>query len=120
MEMKNSSAFMECIQDTTLVENDKMVSFDVVSMITRVPLSEAIEVISHQLLQDETLDERSGLPPSEICHLTDIFLRSTYFQFQELFFEQLEGAAMGSLLSPVIDNLFMEHVEERALNTTTL
>ena len=94
-----------------------MVSFDVVSLFTRVPLTEAIEVISHRLLQDETLEERSGLPPQEICHLTNLCLRSTYFQFGELFFEQLEGAAMGSPLSPVVANLFMEHLEE---NTTAL
>ena len=120
--VKNSSAFAKRIRGTTLAENDIMVSFDVVSLFTRVPLTEAIEVISHRLLQDETLEERSGLPPQEICHLTltNLCLRSTYFQFGELFFEQLEGAAMGSPLSPVVANLFMEHLEERSLNTTAL
>ena len=90
-----------------------MVSFDVVTLFTKVQLTETIKVISHQLQQDDTLEERSGLPPSEICCLTNLCLCSTYFQFGELFFEQLEGLAMGSPFSPVVANLFMEYLEER-------
>ena len=56
----------ECIHDTTLAENNKMVSFAVVSLFTKVQLTETIEVISHRLQQDDTLEVRSGLPPSEI------------------------------------------------------
>ena len=85
-----------------------MVSFAVVSLFMKVPPAEAIEVISHQLQQDDTLEERSGLPASEICCLTNLFLSLTYFQFGELFFEQLEGVAMGSPLLPVVANLFHE------------
>ena len=44
-------------------------------------------------------------------------LTSTYFTFQEEFYEQVEGAAMGSPLSPIVANLYMEDFEMRALNT---
>ena len=40
---------------------------------------------------------------------------STYFELQGRFFEQMDGAAMGSPLSPVVANLFMEAFESRAL-----
>ena len=46
--------------------------------------------------------------------------QSTYFQFQDQFFEQTDGAAMGSPLSPVIANLYMKHLEENALQTAPL
>lgn len=38
-------------------------------------------------------EEKRGdvLPPSEICCLTNVCLHTTYFQFGESFFEQLEG-----------------------------
>ena len=39
-----------------------MVSFNVVSLFTKVLLTEAIKAISHHLLQDEILEEKSGLP----------------------------------------------------------
>ena len=53
-----------------------------------------------------------------IIRLLEFCLRSTYFIFQGQHFEQVEGAAMGSPLSPIVANLYMEHFEARALETT--
>jgi len=39
--------------------------------------------------------------------------------YEESFYEQTEGAAMGSSLSLVIANLYMEHIEQLALQSTT-
>ena len=52
--------------------------------------------------------------------LTELCLRSTYFKFRGRFFEQVDGAAMGSPLSPVVANLFMEAFEARALEKAPL
>jgi hypothetical protein len=49
--------------------------------------------------------------------LLDICLRTTYFQFEDTFYQQKEGMAMGNSLSPVVSNIFMEHFEEIALET---
>ena len=42
------------------------------------------------------------------------------FQWREKFYEQTHGAPMGSPLSPVMANLFMEEFEKKALATSTL
>jgi hypothetical protein len=42
-------------------------------------------------------------------------LTTSYFSFNGQFYEQIDGVAMGSPLSPVIANFYMEHFEERAL-----
>ena len=73
-----------------------MVSFDVVSLFTKVPLWEAMLYISDLLHDDETLEDRTTLPPDVICSLTEICLSTTYFMFENDFYEQIEGAAMGS------------------------
>jgi hypothetical protein len=49
--------------------------------------------------------------------LLDICLKSTYFQFEDKFYQQKEGMAMGNSLSPVVSNRFMEHFEEVTLDT---
>ena len=41
-------------------------------------------------------------------------LHNTYFSFQNKFYEQVEGAAMGSLVSPIVDNLYMESFKREA------
>ena len=95
-----------------------MVNFDVVSFFIRVPVDETLDEIATKLSEDDTLGERTSLTPSQICQLTKICLKSTYFQFRDELFEQLEGAAMGSPLSPIIANLFMESLEERAIESS--
>ena len=50
--------------------------------------------------------------------LLEFCLRNTHFVSQGRFYEQTEGAAMGSPLSPIIANLYMEAFEEKAINTS--
>ena len=118
--VNNSSHFAEKIKETEVAATDRMISFDVVSLFTKVPVEEALDAIAQRLNQDETLEERTTLPPEQICLLTSLCLHSTYFQFQDSFFEQLEGAAMGSPLSPIIEKIFMEDLERKALEPLTL
>jgi hypothetical protein len=46
-----------------------------------------------------------------------VCLTTTYFQFEDKFYQQKDGMAMGNSLSPVVSNIFMEHLEEMALDT---
>ena len=49
-----------------------------------------------------------------IIELLQFCLHNTYFFFQNKFYEQVEGTAMGSLVSPIVANLYMEHFEREA------
>jgi hypothetical protein len=40
-----------------------------------------------------------------------------YFQFVDKFSQQKEGMAVGNSPSPVVSDIFMEHIEEVALDT---
>ena len=44
-------------------------------------------------------------------------MRSTYFTFQGRFYEQQKGAAMGSPISPIVANLYMEDLETNAIQS---
>ena len=54
-----------------------------------------------------------------ILELLSFCLNNTYFVFREVFYEQTKGATMGSPISPIVANIFMEAFENRA-NTTAL
>ena len=45
-------------------------------------------------------------------------LSEKYFIFQDRLYEQQEGGAMGSLISPIVANLFMEDFEKRAIESS--
>ncbi|XP_018569905.1 uncharacterized protein LOC108909916 [Anoplophora glabripennis] len=52
--------------------------------------------------------------------LAEVYIKSTFFAFRDQFYEETEGAAMGSPLSPVLVNIYMEALEKKALESTTL
>ena len=54
---------------------------------------------------------------SDIIFLLEFCLKNTYFSFQDQFYEQVEGAAMGSPVSPIVANLYIEYLEQKALST---
>ena len=54
---------------------------------------------------------------SDIILLLEFCLKNTYFSFQDQFCEQVEGAAMGFAVSPIVANLYMEYLEQKALST---
>ena len=67
---------------------------------------------------DESLEIRTTLTVQQICQLTELCLKSTYFQYEDMIFEQSDGMAMGSPLSPVVTNIFMEDFESTAIVTS--
>ena len=117
--VKNSQHFVEMARDIKLLEGETMVSFDVKSLFTNVPVDETLEVVLRCLQDDDTLMDRTELPPERLTHLLELCLRTTYFTFQGSFYEQKDGAAMGSPVSPVVANIYMEMFEELALRTAT-
>ena len=80
-----------------------------------------VRVEDHGALEnDELIEERTAMSLGEICTLTSLCLRSAYFHFKDDFYEQCDGAAMGSPLLPVVAKHYVEAFEKRALWSSTL
>jgi len=103
----NSTDFIQKIQKIRLHPADIMVSFDVESLFTQVPIKDTLDIITSSQEVSPSL-----IPLIEHC------LKTTYFSYNNQFYEQTSGAAMGSPISPVIANIFMEHFEKEALQKT--
>ena len=84
-----------------------MVSFDVFLLFTKIPIDDAMDAIKK-------------ITNPDIAKLIEVFLRSTFFSFLEEFYEQTSGVAMGSPLSPIVANIFMESFKTLALNSYPL
>ena len=92
-------------------------SYDVSALFTSVPIDPALNIIKDLLVKDNTLKERTVMENEDIILLLEFCLKNTYFSFQGQFYEQVEGAAMGSSVSPIVANLYMEYLEQKALST---
>ncbi len=67
--------------------------------------------------KDKSLKKRTLLAPNDIVELLDFILTTTYFVFRGQVYQQKFGTAMGSPVSPIVANLFMEDLEQRAIET---
>ena len=94
-----------------------MISFDVESLFTNVPIEETVQAAFHRLNNDPSLPDRTALTPTQIADLLNFVLRSTYFKYNGALYEQQDGAPMGSPISAVIADLYMEAFEEQTLAT---
>ena len=77
----------------------------------------ALDIIRSELEQDVDLSTRTSMTANNILELLSFCLSNTYFVFQEVFYEQTKGAAMGSPISPIVANIFMEAFENKAIET---
>jgi hypothetical protein len=116
--VKNSGHFIQLLKSVNLQSLDTVVSFDVVSLFTNAPVDEALQVIRNKLHNNNTLAKPAVLQVKAIMELLEVCLKTTYFQVDDKFFQQKYGMAMGSSLSPAVSNVFMEHFEELALDST--
>ena len=110
--------FIEHFKVIQLGPDEIMVSYDVKALFTSVPIQPALSIIEKLLKEDTGLQNRTTMSVKHIMDLLEFCLRSTYFTYQGKYFEQVEGPAMGSLISPIVPNLYMENSEVRALNTS--
>jgi hypothetical protein len=69
---------------------------------------------------DPTVSNYSPLKVDGVMGLLEVCMKTTYFQFADIFHQQKDGMAMYSSLSPVVSNIFMEHFEKVAIDTTDL
>jgi hypothetical protein len=105
--VKNSTDFVQTLNSLRVDPHDIMVSFDVVSLFTQVPIS-------------ETMDLLRPLFGENILPLFRHVLSTSYFTVNGEFYGQTDGVAMGSPLSPVIANFYMEDFEKTALESTPI
>ena len=57
------------VKTCKLSPNKKLVSDDVISLLTGVPVKQAVNIVTEWLQEDSTLDDRTGLSPKEIGNL---------------------------------------------------
>jgi retron-type reverse transcriptase len=98
--------FIDMIHTLRAGPRDILVSFDIISLFTMVPIEEALHLLSRHF-------------DKAILRLFHHVLTSSFFSFNGQFHEQTDGVAMGSPLSPVIANYSMEYFEEMALEAVT-
>ena len=107
--------FAEEIRAKGINEDDILVSYDVVSLFTNVPLDETIGILVNKAFKDNWFNSQYNLNISrqDLTDLLNIATKDQLFQFEGTLYEQFDGVAMASPLGSLIANVFMCSIEEQ-------
>ena len=118
--IKNSAEFAILIRDLEVPPGNRIVSYDVTALFTSIPVQEAITTVKERLERDTSIQDRTPHSTTQISELLEFCLGTTYFVFGGQIFKQKHGTAMGSPVSPLVANIFMEEFKQKALATAPI
>lgn len=93
--MKNSAHFVKTISILKIDSNDHLISFDMKSLFTQVPVEDALVIMKERLQHNESLCEQTTMSVEQECSLTELCLKSAYFSHGDQFYEQTRGHSNG-------------------------
>ena len=99
-----------------------LVSYDVSSLFTNVPVDETIEILVQKAFHEEWFNNKYKLALKEcdLRALLSIAVKNQLFQLDGKLYEQIDGVAMGSPLGPLMANTFMCSIEEKLVSNMVM
>ena len=111
--VNSTNSFLSKINSFSFCKDDFLISFDVESLFTNVPLLDTINIIADSIYDDPCKSK----PP--FCKSTFIkllkFATGGLFLFKDGLYKQSDGVTMGSPLGPTLANFFLAHLENQWL-----
>ena len=111
---------VEKLKNVNISENTISSSFDIVSMYTNINETESEKLSENKINENYDLIEvsASGLDCDVLMTLVKLCNEySMYFQFRNSFYQQINGLPIGAPLSGLLANIYVEHIENWALNS---
>ena len=90
--------------------------FDVITLLTNIPLSEVVDIAIILIFENSPDIKFTKL---EIWGIFGIAASKTYFISKDSIFDSIYGVAMGSLLAPILANLFLGFQEQNRIEQIT-
>lgn len=105
--------FVNKVSKLKLGRDKHLVSFDVESLFTNIPTDETIQQILDLAFKNGSTKKFHGLDKKELQKLLEICTKESHFQFNGVFYDQIDGVAMGSPLGPLFASVFMSNFERK-------
>ena len=89
-----------------------MVSFDVTSSYTNIPIIDTLNIHS-----DDQFARKTAIPQDKFLDLVNLVLTTTWYTFNSQFYQQTDGVAMGGAASSTTAEIYMQAHESTAIST---
>lgn len=112
--IKDAVQFRDKVKNLTINENEKMVSFDVVSLFPSIPVDLGLNIIEERW---EEISQYTKMPKTMFLNILKFCIKENrYFKYEDKIYKQKVGLPMGSPASPIIADLVMESLLDVCLN----
>ena len=104
----NTQMAREILEKTELDSDESIISLDVKSLYTNVPLKEAVEIALRRLYEEVNPPETSRKTMKKLLNLA---VSKVHFKSNGLWYVQKDGLAMGASLAVILANLWLKEFE---------
>jgi len=115
--LNSTQDFITKLQSFKFKSDNKLVSFDVESLFTNVPLEYTINLICDYIYSDDSIN-KPNYNKDTFKKLLNL-ATGGIFMYKDSFYKQIDGITMGSPLGPTFANFFLGHLEKSWLNNDT-
>ncbi len=112
--IKDTSDFLRSITDHSVTEEIILFTVDVVALYPSISIEEGIKAV-HDFLGDHPCDVDRDV----ICEAIKLVLSNNVCKFDNSFFLQISGTAIGTRLAPSFANIYMHMLETNVINEST-
>lgn len=111
--IKDTTHFINFIENIPLPDNAILVSLDVCSLYTNIPQEEGINVVCQYY--EEHYQSKQPIPTTHLGELMRLILKENSFKFNDKHFLQTHGIAMGTKMAVAFAVIFMAEIEKHLL-----
>ena len=117
--VKDSTDFIQKIKHLSInPEEETLVSFDISALYTSIPVPVVLQVINSKISTCTNFTNVCKIPTEKFIKHLEYTITNCIFCFNKKLYKQLQSAAIGSPVFPVIANIYMEHFESLSIPTS--
>ena len=115
---KNSTTFSNYIRNVSIEYDEIMVSFDVTSLYTNIPIIDMLNIIKDYVNNGDQFTRKTAIPQDKFLDLVHLVLTTTWYTFNSQFYQQTDDVAMGGPTSSTTIEIYMQAYECIAITTS--
>jgi retron-type reverse transcriptase len=100
----------EALKKLNVLPTSKIITLDITYLYTNIPSNETIELVNHKL-QEISPDSKNL--HDKINELVKVTIYQNYFESSNTFWQQEIGTPMGSPISSILAEIFLQNLENK-------